>query len=72
MVVVDAWPGYALPAFARRRKECGMRVFLETERLLLRRFTESDVANLHDLDGNPEVMRFINGGRPVSRDVIRE
>jgi RimJ/RimL family protein N-acetyltransferase len=71
MVVVDAWPGYALPAFARRRKECGMRVFLETERLLLRRFTESDVANLHDLDGDPEVMRFINGGRPVSRDVIR-
>jgi RimJ/RimL family protein N-acetyltransferase len=49
-----------------------MRVFLETERLLLRRFTESDVGNLHDLDGDPEVMRFINGGRPVSRDVIRE
>jgi len=49
-----------------------MRVFLETERLLLRRFTESDVANLHDLDGDPEVMRFINGGRGVSRDVIRE
>ena len=49
-----------------------MRVFLETERLLLRRFTESDVANLHDLDGDPEVMRFINGGKPVSRDVIRE
>ena len=49
-----------------------MRVFLETERLLLRRFTESDVANLHDLDNDPEVMHFINGGRPVSRDVIRE
>ena len=48
-----------------------MRVFLETERLLLRRFTESDVANLHDLDGDPEVMRFVNGGRPVPRDVIR-
>jgi RimJ/RimL family protein N-acetyltransferase len=49
-----------------------MRVFLETERLLLRRFTQSDVANLHDLDGDPEVMRFVNGGKPVSRDVIRE
>jgi RimJ/RimL family protein N-acetyltransferase len=48
-----------------------MRVFLETERLLLRRFTESDVANLHDLHGDPEVMRFVNGGRPVPRDVIR-
>src|SRR5215210_9173209 len=49
-----------------------MRVFLETERLLLRRFTEADVGNLHDLDGDPEVMRFVNGGKPVSRDVIRE
>jgi hypothetical protein len=49
-----------------------MRVFLETERLLLRRFTESDVANLHDLHGDPEGMRFINGGRPVPRDVIGE
>ena len=49
-----------------------MQVFLETERLLLRRFSESDVGNLYDLDGDPEVMRFINGGRPVPRDVIRE
>lgn len=49
-----------------------MRVFLETERLLLSRFTESDVANLRDLDGDPEVMRFVNGGRPVPRDVIRD
>ena len=48
-----------------------MWVFLETERLLLRRFTESDDGNLHDLHGDPEVMRFINGGRPVPRDVIR-
>jgi RimJ/RimL family protein N-acetyltransferase len=71
-VAVAAGPGYALPAFARRRKERGMRVFLETERLLLRRFTESDVANLHDLHGDPEVMRFVNGGRPVPRDVTRE
>jgi RimJ/RimL family protein N-acetyltransferase len=70
MVVVDAWPGYALPAFARR-KESRMRVFLETERLLLRRFTESDAANVHDLHGDPEVMRFINGGKPTPRDVIR-
>jgi RimJ/RimL family protein N-acetyltransferase len=49
-----------------------MRVFLETERLLLRRFAESDVGNLHDLDGDPEVMRFVNGGRAVPREVIRE
>ena len=49
-----------------------MRVFLQTQRLLLRRFTDSDVENLHDLHGDPEVMRFVNGGRAVSREVIRE
>jgi RimJ/RimL family protein N-acetyltransferase len=48
-----------------------MRVFLETERLLLRRFIESDVNVLFDLDGDPEVMRFITGGKPTPRDVIR-
>jgi RimJ/RimL family protein N-acetyltransferase len=59
-----------LPAAARRGKELGMRVFLETERLLLRRFTESDVDDLCDLDSDPEVMRFINGGKPTPREVI--
>jgi RimJ/RimL family protein N-acetyltransferase len=48
-----------------------MQVFLETERLLLRRFTESDVDSLSNLDGDPEVMRFITGGKPTPRDVIR-
>ncbi len=48
-----------------------MLVLLETERLDLRRFTEADVDDLCDLDGDPEVMRFINGGKPASRDVIR-
>ena len=48
-----------------------MQIFLESDRLVLRRFTESDVDNLHDLDGDPEVMRFINGGKPASHDVIR-
>jgi RimJ/RimL family protein N-acetyltransferase len=47
-----------------------VQVFLETERLRLRRFTDSDVDNLVNLDGDPQVMHFINGGRPVSRDVI--
>jgi RimJ/RimL family protein N-acetyltransferase len=60
------------PRLPSREKECEMRVFLETDRLLLRRFIESDVANLRDLDGDPEVMRFVNGGRPVPRDVIRD
>ena len=47
-----------------------MRVVLETERLVLRRFTEDDADDLFDLDGDPEVTRFITGGRPTPRDVI--
>jgi RimJ/RimL family protein N-acetyltransferase len=47
-----------------------MAVFLETERLQLRRFTDDDVENLVELDSDPEVMRFINGGRPTARDEI--
>lgn len=47
-----------------------MQVFLETERLALRRFTEVDVDELTELDGDPEVMRFLTGGRPTPRDVI--
>ncbi len=49
-----------------------MQIFLESDRLVLRRFTESDVDNLHNLDGDPEVMRFINGGKPAQRDMIRD
>jgi RimJ/RimL family protein N-acetyltransferase len=47
-----------------------MRVFLETERLLLREFTEADVDNLFDLDNDPDVMHFLTGGRPTPRDVV--
>lgn len=49
-----------------------MEVFLETERLVLRRFTEDDADNLFDLDGDPEVMRFITGGEPTPRDEIED
>src|SRR5206468_7996799 len=54
----------------RMRQDASMQVFLETERLALRRFTEDDVDNLVELDGDPDVMRFINGGRPTPRDEI--
>jgi len=47
-----------------------MSIFLKTERLLLRRFTQNDVGNLVDLDGDSEVMRFINGGKPTTREEI--
>ncbi|MGI8856495.1 MAG: GNAT family N-acetyltransferase [Thermomicrobiales bacterium] len=48
-----------------------MQFFLETERLLLRHFTEDDVDNLLGLDSDPDVMRFISGGTPTPRDVIQ-
>jgi len=47
-----------------------MRVFLETERLVLRQFTEDDVDLLVELDGDPDVMHFVTGGRPTPRDEI--
>jgi RimJ/RimL family protein N-acetyltransferase len=47
-----------------------MDVFLETARLILRRFTEADVDNLVELDSDPDVMFFINGGRPTPREEI--
>ncbi|NOK62138.1 MAG: N-acetyltransferase [Chloroflexi bacterium AL-W] len=48
-----------------------MQVFLETERLILRRFTEADGDHLFALDNDPDVMRFLNGGTPTPRDVIQ-
>ncbi|WP_433612692.1 GNAT family N-acetyltransferase [Dactylosporangium sp. CA-139114] len=48
-----------------------MRVHLETERLTLRRLAEDDLDNLVELDGDPEVMRHLNGGRPTPRETIR-
>ena len=47
-----------------------MQIFLETERLVLRRFTEDDVDHLVELDGDPDVMHFITGGRPTPRHEI--
>ena len=47
-----------------------MHVFLETERLILRRVTEADADDLFALHNDPDVMRFLNGGKPTPRDVI--
>ncbi|MGH2448707.1 MAG: GNAT family N-acetyltransferase [Chloroflexota bacterium] len=46
--------------------------YLETERLILRPFTTADVDNLAGLDGDPEVMRYLNGGEPTPREVIQQ
>jgi RimJ/RimL family protein N-acetyltransferase len=47
-------------------------VFLETDRMVLRRFTDADVDNVVELDGDPEVMRFLTGGTPTPRKVVQE
>ena len=49
-----------------------MDVYLETERLVLRRFTADDLDDLVALDGDPAVMRYINGGRPTTREEMRD
>jgi RimJ/RimL family protein N-acetyltransferase len=46
--------------------------YLETERLVLREFTEGDVDNLVELDADPEVMHFINGGRSTPREEVEQ
>ena len=50
-----------------RRAWGRMGVFLETERLMLRPFTDDVVDHLFPLHNDPEVMRFLTGGKPVSR-----
>ncbi len=38
----------------------------DTERLCFRRLTSSDLDRLHELDGEPEVMRYLTGGVPTT------
>jgi RimJ/RimL family protein N-acetyltransferase len=45
-------------------------MFLETERLILRRFTMSDVDLVVELDADADVMHFITGGRRTPREEI--
>jgi RimJ/RimL family protein N-acetyltransferase len=45
-------------------------VHLETERLILRRFTPGDAANLFELDNDPEVMRYLTGGSGTSMESV--
>ncbi|WP_406319025.1 GNAT family N-acetyltransferase [Streptosporangium sp. NBC_01639] len=47
-----------------------MQICVETERLVLRRITEDDADNLVELDSDPEVMRYLSGGEPTSREKI--
>ena len=49
-----------------------MHIVLKTPRLVLRQFTEDDVDNLFNLNSDPEVMRYLSGGRPTPRDQIQD
>ncbi len=41
--------------------------FLRTERIALREFTGGDMRDLVLLDSDPRVLKYINGGKPMSR-----
>lgn len=45
-------------------------MYLATKRLTLREFRLDDLGDLAALDADPEVMRFITGGRPIPRDEV--
>jgi RimJ/RimL family protein N-acetyltransferase len=47
-----------------------MDIVLSSARLALRRFAQSDADLLVELDGDPEVMRYLTGGEPTPRDRI--
>src|SRR3569833_1413038 len=47
-----------------------MDVFLETERLIFRRFTENNADSLFELYDDPAVMKYLNGGQPADRTEI--
>ncbi|MEV6493328.1 GNAT family N-acetyltransferase [Actinoplanes sp. NPDC051633] len=49
-----------------------MTTFLETDRMILREFTAADEDLVVELDSDPEVMFFINGGRPTTRAEVRD
>jgi RimJ/RimL family protein N-acetyltransferase len=49
-----------------------LHIYLETDRLVLRRFTGDDVDNLYALDNDPEVMRYLTGGITTSREEVEQ
>lgn len=49
-----------------------MKIFLETERLMLRQLTEADADNFAELDSDPEVVRFTpDAGKPKDYTIIQ-
>jgi RimJ/RimL family protein N-acetyltransferase len=56
----------------RRQHDGHVDVFLETERLLLHRFSDADADLLVELDSDPAVMRYLSGGEATSQDEVRQ
>lgn len=55
---------------ARIQQDSHVQIVLETDQLVLRQFTADDVEILVELDGDPDVMHFVTGGRPTPREEI--
>jgi RimJ/RimL family protein N-acetyltransferase len=49
-----------------------VRVILQTPRLTLRQFSRDDADNLFALNSDPEVMRYLTGGRPTPLEELRD
>jgi RimJ/RimL family protein N-acetyltransferase len=47
-------------------------IWLKTARLALRQFAQTDLEALAALDADPEVMRYLNGGRAEPFETIRD
>ena len=61
-----------LSAYSWLMRERETRIILTTPRLVIRQFTEDDADNLFHLNGDPEVMRYLTGGKPTAREEIRD
>jgi len=47
-----------------------MKIYLKTDRLILRQFTEDDADNLFELDSDPDVVRFVDPQYPILRETV--
>ena len=47
-------------------------VIAETERLILRQFSWDDLDNLAAIKSDPQVMRYIGAGTPLTREQVRD
>jgi len=69
-------PAGRIEASASARVEPGhtwvVDVYVETGRLVLRRFTSDDLELVVELDGDPQVKRYIDGGLRVDRRELVE